>query len=70
MADEQNLQNRTPQRAGVANPGDCVNFGRPVCYTVRSRRRRSKPDYVGPNKLEPTDMDYVGEKRKSVQTLM
>ena len=30
MADEQNLQNRTPQRAGVANPGDCVNFGRPV----------------------------------------
>ena len=63
MADEQNLQNRTTQRAGVANPGDCVNFGRPVCYTVRSRRRRSKPDYVGPNKLEPTDMDYVGFKK-------
>ena len=44
--------------------------GRPVVFNARSRRRRSQEGYVGPNKLVETDMDYVGEKRKSVQTLM
>ena len=44
--------------------------GRPVVFNARSRRRRSLEDYVGPNKLMETDMDYVGERRKSLQTLM
>lgn len=44
--------------------------GRPVVFNARSRRRRSQEGYVGPNKLVETDMDYVGERRKSVQTLM
>ena len=53
----------TPQRN--RQPGE-EHLGRPISFSVRCRRRRSKPDYIGPNKLEPTDGDYVGFKKVNV----
>jgi len=59
-----NMPNVTPQQN--RQPGEHSTAGRPVSFSVRCRRRRSKPDYIGPNKLEPTDGDYVGFKKVNV----
>ena len=50
-------------------PKDFIHPGRTVMFNVRSRARRSKPDYEGPHKLFPTDMDYIPERKSLVHIL-